>query len=182
MKLSGRKIHFLGALFTVCSLFAVTTTQAQTIDLVDTWDVNKDDIVDTNEFNDGFASGDYYNTWDVNSDGWLNEDEFGDGLYGTWDANDDDIIDTDEWNSGLYNQFGDDYADFSAWDTDGNNEINDSEYNEVYSNSSVYNDWDADGNNEINDSEVNEGVFSWFDGDDDGYLSEDEAGNADGLF
>ena len=179
MNTPRKKTNFLTALGTAFLLATAPLAQAQ---VFDDWDANDDGNLDDTEFNEGFASTDYYDDWDADDDGILDDDELGDGLFDTWDANDDDIIDTNEYNYGLYDEFGDDYAEFSSWDTDGNNEISDDEFDEAYNNSGIYNNWDSDGNNEINDTEATEGVFSWFDDNDDDYVDEDEWATSDDVF
>ena len=36
-----------------------------------TWDANDDDLIESSEFNTGFAETPYYNDWDMDNDGFL---------------------------------------------------------------------------------------------------------------
>ena len=85
------------------------------LSLYDTWDTNRDSLLDTQEF----AAGPYhswysttYDAWDIDRDGLLSEEEFGAstaawlgdsdiGDFGAWDADGDGSIDSSEFYDGL---------------------------------------------------------------------------------
>lgn len=175
---------FLAIFLMAFFLFGATIAQAQDDDagIFEDWNTNDDEMIDTNEFNEGFASNGYYDDWDVNDDALLDNDEFSEGLYDTWDNNSDGIIDNDEWSYGFNDEFGDEYSEFSAWDTDGNNEIDNNEFSEAYNNSGIYDDWNTNDQEGIDENEAAEGIFSIFDGDSDGFLGKDEASPGNELF
>lgn len=124
----------------------------------------------------------YFDDWDVNDDEILDNDELSDGLYDTWDNNSDGIIDNDEWNYGFNDEFSEDYNEFGDWDADGNGEIDNTEFTDVYENSGLYDNWNTNEEAGIDENESAEGIFSVFDGDNDGFLGKDEASDGWALF
>lgn len=94
-------------------------------------DVDDDDAIDEDEWNQGFASmyGNYteetdFAAYDTDEDGTLTREEWMTGFaetewYTTYDADSDASVTEDEWNTGLYND----------WDVDGDGMIDEDEYN-----------------------------------------------------
>ena len=63
-----------------------------------TFDADGDGILDSNEWNEGFADSEWFQTYDGDDDDMVTETEWDEGLFGDWDTDDDDLINEDEYN------------------------------------------------------------------------------------
>jgi Ca2+-binding EF-hand superfamily protein len=135
-------------IFLAVGMIAATSMslQAQDMDNQDpnydefgSWDTNRDDRIDENEFNTVMDDNDYYNRWDADRDNRISEtewntgigenypdyDENTDGLFDDWDTDRDGYLNNDEYYGGTFNAWDDDrsgYLDtneYGLWYNDG---------------------------------------------------------------
>ena len=64
------------------------------------WDANDDDMIDSNEFEEGIATYPVYGDWDVDGDDRLTDDEYADGVYDVWDLDNDGNVNQVEFERG----------------------------------------------------------------------------------
>ncbi len=111
---------------------------------------------------DGFGSYDTadWAAWDEDEDEHLNEDEFRNvygesGYFEQWDTNQDSQVDESEWDVAMNGFMGPDYKE--------------GQYGS-------FNDWDANADGVLDDRELGDGVFAYYDTNQDSYLVEQEYG------
>jgi hypothetical protein len=103
------------------------------LSLYDTWDADRNGMLDENEFAAGSAAslgdiGDFA-AWDADRSGALSEDEFYGGAYNVWDVDGDDLLSEAEFGAGTDAWLGDsDMGDFADWDADRSGGLDDSEF------------------------------------------------------
>lgn len=98
-----------------------------------------------------------YGEWDADDNALLDENEWGtawgeSGYYDRWDANADGILDENEWTTGRTTYL-------TGYDEG------------VYGG---YGDWDLNDDNALDETEFREGVWGYYDADDDNYWAEEE--------
>lgn len=103
------------------------------LSLYETWDTDRDGVVDEDEFEVASAGdigdiGDFAD-WDADRNGALSEDEFYSGAYDVWDADRNGLLSQDEFGAGSDAWLGDtDMSDFTAWDVDRSGLLDDEEF------------------------------------------------------
>ena len=65
-------------------------------------------------------------------------------------------------------------ADFESWDENRDGQIEATEFNNDLRDRGVFTNWDADEDGVLSEDEFNEGVYGYYDEDDDGLFSENE--------
>ena len=158
------------------------------LSLYDTWDTNRDSLLDTQEF----AAGPYhswyssaYDAWDYDGDGFVTDEEFraspqwhadtGLDEGAGWDADQSGLIEEDEFQAGAFERWdadGDGFLDqdefyagaYDSWDTDRDGMLSDEEFGastEAWLGDSDIGDfssWDVDGSGLIDDTEFYDGL------------------------
>jgi hypothetical protein len=98
------------------------------------YDSNRDDRVDREEFETVFAEQGDFNTWDIDEDRRLTEDEWENGfnvysssypyeergVFDDWDTDNDSYVDDDEYNDGF----------FGLWDSNDDDYVEEREFDE----------------------------------------------------
>lgn len=102
----------------------------------DTWDADRDEIIEEDEFQTTYRETDYFEAWDVDGDSVVEVAEWETGVnnyypvydyetngdFDDWDVNQDNELDEDEFVTGTYR----------LWDTDNDGKIEAVEYQEWY--------------------------------------------------
>lgn len=125
------RIRFRPGLAALLALGLGATAPAFAQSMFDDWDVNRDGMLDSNEFRTGFNNGDWFGDWDRDRDRRLSRDEFGveaanwcldddDGVFNLWDGDDDGFLTSDEFADGAFGQ----------WDRNRDSLLSDDEYDE----------------------------------------------------
>lgn len=131
-----------------------------------------DGLFDGNKFSTAFTGTNYYEDWDLNDDNYLDENEFNESYYDVWDTNNDGILDENEWNEDT-EAFGLKNETWANWDTDKNKQVDKNEFQAAFKNNNYYSTWDADRNNQLTEREFSDGLFSTWDDNDDGFVERD---------
>ncbi|WP_224995538.1 hypothetical protein [Cesiribacter sp. SM1] len=63
------------------------------------WDMNKDNVLDTNEFTTGTDQEGIFNNWDTDGDARFSRDEVNNGMFDRWDADSDGYLSNNEYNA-----------------------------------------------------------------------------------
>lgn len=145
-------------------------------------DVNNDftdeEILDNNNFKSSFTTSPYYKRWNANGDQVVDRNEFAQGFFSTIDKDDDGILGASEWQTAQEAYFSsDDLADYQsieAWDQDGDNQVQSGEFARVLEETDYFAEWDEDGSDQLEESEVAEGVFAMWDTDGNGVIEAEE--------
>lgn len=121
-----------------------------------------------------------YDTWDTNRDSLLDTQEFAAGPYRAWYPNAHDNFDrdgdgfiTDEELTVSPQYHADTGRDGAEWDLDRNGSIDEDELRD-----GAFADWDVDGDGALDRDEFDAGAYDAWDTDGDGMLSDEEFGAA----
>ena len=128
---------------------------------------------DNERFNTSFTETGRFAGWDENDDNLLDENEFYGSYYDTWDVNDDNILDENEWTTASrdYGVEGQNWAD---WDVNKDNKLDENEFRTGAAKNNYYRDWDKNQDKMLDEREYSEGIFSTWDADRDGSITNDE--------
>lgn len=164
--------HFLIATFTF--FFATVTAYAQVganYTAYEDWDADYDGYVEQDEWTEGYETSGVFDDWDADDNNNLSANEYVDKNWNNWDNNDDNELNSLEWNntvSGLYEENGYSlYGSFDDWDADSDGAVNADEYEAGISDSGWWDDWDTNNDNYLNEDEFGDGMYSYYDEDDD---------------
>lgn len=162
-------------LITALAMSSVLAAAPAFAALFDDWDTDDDGFLSEAEFEPGIQSAGWFDEWDENNDERLSEEEFETGLFGLFDDDDDGVLSTSEWDEGIDAWYGENTVDFSFgnWDDDGDGVLSEAEFTEALGATGLYGGL-AGYDGEVTQAEFDEGLFNWFEDDDDELLSEDE--------
>ena len=143
--------------------------------LFEDWDADDDGFLSPTEFEPGLETTGWFADWDANDDDLLAEDEFETGLFVLFDDNDDGALSVDEWDDGIDSWYGEDTVDFtfSNWDDDGDGALSRDEFTDALGATGLYGGF-AGYDRQVTQTEFGDGLFDWFEDDDDDLLAEDE--------
>ena len=98
--------------------------------------------------------------WDVNKNNELSQQEFNQGVFENIDADTSGTITEEEFNAFSQNKpwFNNIDANFADWDVNKNNELSQQEFNQGAGKVELFGEWDADNNNVLVESEFREGL------------------------
>ena len=165
----------------ILSTLAVSTallTAPAHAQLFEGWDTDESGTLGLAEFTPGIHEQGLFSDWNTNEDEALSEDEFESGLFGLFDDDDNGELTQAEWDEGVDAWFGEQAvdADFSAWDDDGDGVLSEAEFTgEIGTLDTGFDEFAGD-DQQVTETEFDEGMFGWFeeDEDDDEELAEDE--------
>lgn len=121
------------ALSSILLMIVSCSTKREMVTTFGSYDANRDDRVDREEFETVFAEQGDFNTWDIDEDRRITEDEWEKGfnvysssypyeergIFDDWDTNKDTYVDDDEYNEGFFGLFDsndDNYIDQREFD------------------------------------------------------------------
>ncbi len=131
-----------------------------------------DGLFESNEFFDRFNTANLFEDRDLNHDNFLDENEFNDSNYNMWDTDNDGLLEETEWNDDVKN-FGLGDENWGSWDANKDNQVDRNEFNSALKDKNYFSAWDADRNNKITEREYTDGVFGLWDDNDDGFVEKD---------
>lgn len=132
-----------------------------------------DDLFETNDFFDQFNAGNLFEDWDLNDDDLLDENEFNESNYGIWDTDNDGILEENKWKKDI-DQFGLTGEAWDGWDANHDNQVDKNEFNSALDDDNYFSTWDADKNKGLTEREYTDGIFGLWDDDDDGLLEKEK--------
>ena len=138
------------------------------------WDVDDDDYIDQEEFNEVFLASDYVSQWGLDEDTPLTYGDLYDVNFNLWDFNNDMVLTPQEWRNAIDTYYPDYdevvYGAFEEWDLNDDNEVSKSEYMEAVLDTDLMKDWDIDQDETISEEEFAQAVYEYWDTDGDGYI------------
>lgn len=143
-------------------------------DLFSQWDENDNGKLSKSEFMNEFST-EFYSAWDIRSNENLDADDFHMVTFNVADANRDKYLERAEIEWGHKYMYGD-YVEFNYIinETDENGGLEFNRFHDMLKATNYFSDIDLDNNEMISKEELTEAVFSDWDMNGDGYLSEDE--------
>lgn len=142
-----------------------------------TWDLNDNYILESNEFITGFDALELWNDWDIDNSGGLTESEWNEGLYKIWDIDQDGFLSEEEFYGADYGGWSwrtSGYDDYPAWDTDQDSWLSEEEFTTGFGATGVYNTWNTNNDEYLTVDEFSTGLYDLWDVNGDNILDINE--------
>lgn len=113
--------------------------------------------------------------YDTNKDGYIQQDEFVTYLYTKSDLDGDGYMGDEEWTlttSQYYRPYKDvNYNNYTYWDQDKDNRLDNNEVKTLIKSTGLYSKWDTNTDGKVSNDEFSIGTFNAYDDNSDGALS-----------
>lgn len=116
-----------------------------------------------------------YTRWNSDNTAGLTNEELGRGAYRAWNQGGAGLSES-EWNRGVRDWFGSaaSFGTYGGWDTDKNGLLEDNEFAAGVERYGPFSAWDKDRDKLVSEDELDNGIFDFADGNDDGFVAENE--------
>lgn len=140
------------------------------------WDLDADSRIDREEYDAGYRGSNIYADYDADADGLFDAAELGDVTYAMMDLDNDGVVSVAEWDTWVDTRIGEGAVNLSVaeWDENADDIISRAEFDDETVARDWYGGYDLDRDGYIADNEFGEAAWHMGDFDNDGVLAENE--------
>jgi Ca2+-binding EF-hand superfamily protein len=144
--------------------------------ILEDWSFQNDATVDRDEYTAYVEEQGVFDVYDADEDSYLGAPEYYVATYDMIDLDGDGTITVSEWDDWADTRIGEEEVNLSVdnWDPNGDDIITRAEYDAATSEAPWFADADLNADSRIDQAEFVDGVFEWWDFNDDAVITEDE--------
>lgn len=168
--------HLLTATATATAIALGLAAAPASAQYLENWEFDETPEVDRAEYEAYWEDEGDFAAYDADADQGLGPAEFYVATYDMMDLDGDGILTVGEWDTWVDTRIGEDEVNLnvSDWDQDGDDVITRAEYDEATAEAPWFAEFDENADDLIDEAEYRNGVFEWWDVNDDGVITEDE--------